>query len=100
MPGRKTSVVENLFKSAPADSTFKTKRVKCIFCSTIVSKNGTRYDDTSPTAWWSGLCGSTELSTLATRILSLPSTSAAVERSFSQHANIHRLTNARAAKLL
>ena len=42
MPGRKTSVVESLFKSAPADSTFKTKRVKCIFCSTIISKNGTR----------------------------------------------------------
>ena len=104
MPGRKTSVVESLFKSAPADSTFKTKRVKCIFCSTIISKNGTRYDDTSK-AWWSCLCGSTELSTLARRILSLPSTSAAVERSFNQHANIHslkrnRLTNARAAKLL
>ena len=41
MPGRKTSIVESLFKSAPADSTFKTKRVKCIFCSTIISKNGT-----------------------------------------------------------
>ena len=41
MQGRKTSIVESLFKSAPADSTFKTKRVKCIFCSTILSKNGT-----------------------------------------------------------
>ena len=41
MPGRKTFVVESLFKSAPTDSTFKMKRVKCIFCSTIISKNGT-----------------------------------------------------------
>ena len=60
---------------------------------------------TSTTAWWTGLCGSTELSKLATRILNLPSTSAAVERSFSRHANIHSLkrnclTTGRAAKLL
>lgn len=60
---------------------------------------------TTPTSWWSGLCGSTQLSKLATSVLNLPPTSAAVERSFSQHANVHslkrnKLTTDRAAKLV
>ena len=60
---------------------------------------------TTPTAWGNGLCGSTSLSKLATGVLYLPPTSAAVERSFSKHANIHslkrnKLTTDRAAKLV
>ena len=55
--------------------------------------------------WWKGLCSSTELSKVAAKILQLPATSAACERSFSSYANIHsakrnRLTNERAAKLV
>ena len=42
MPGRKKSVVGSLFKPVPTDATFKTARVKCIFCSTVISKNGSR----------------------------------------------------------
>ena len=62
-------------------------------------------DHTTPTAWWTGLCGSTNISKLAAGVLNLPPTSAAVERSFSKHANIHslkrnKLTNERAAKLV
>lgn len=60
---------------------------------------------TTPSTWWSGLCGSTDLSKVACRILDLPPTSAAVERSFSRHSLVHsqkrnRLTTARAAKLV
>lgn len=59
---------------------------------------------TSVCNWWKGICGNTQLSKIACRILSLPPTSAAVERSFSKHAFIHtskrnRLTNERAFKL-
>lgn len=65
------------------------------------------WDDTNevtPTAWWMGLCGSTALSKVAMRILTAPCTSAAVERSFSAHSNIHsrkrnRLTTERAEKI-
>jgi len=58
-----------------------------------------------PEAWWSGLCKHTELSKIATRVLGLPNTTAACERSFSIHANTHsknrnRLTNEHAAKLV
>lgn len=65
----------------------------------------TALNHTTPTSWWSGLCGSTQLSKIATGVLNLPPTSASVERSFSKHANIHslkrnRLTTDRAAKLL
>lgn len=60
---------------------------------------------TTPTSWWNGICCSTQLSQVASNILSLPPTSAAVERSFSRHAFIHsakrnRLTTDRAAKLV
>ena len=42
-----------------------------------------------PTAWWKGFCSNQELSKIASKILSLPSTTAAVERSFSTYGNIH-----------
>lgn len=59
----------------------------------------------SATAWWNGLCSSTQLSKIATRIIQLPATSAACERTFSTYGNIHtakrnRLTNDRAGKLV
>lgn len=59
----------------------------------------------SPTAWWTGLCRQCQLTKVASRVLELPCTSAACERSFSAHANIHsrkrnRLTHERAEKLV
>ena len=62
-------------------------------------------NQTSPTSWWNGICGSTQLSKIAAAVLNLPPTSAAVERSFSRHSFIHsakrnRLTTERAAKLV
>ena len=59
----------------------------------------------SPTAWWTGLCRQCELSKIASKILSLPATSASCERSFSAQANVHskkrnRLTNEHTEKLL
>lgn len=61
-------------------------------------------EEINPVVWWKGVCGSTKLSKIAVRILTAPSTSAAVERSFSTHGNIHsnkrnRLTTERAAKI-
>ena len=55
--------------------------------------------------WWKGMCSSTQLSHIASSILSLPATSAATERSFSTYEMTHtkkrsRLTNERAAKLV
>ena len=56
--------------------------------------------------WWKGMCSSRKnLSTVAARILQMPATSAAVERSFSTYGNIHsarrnRLTSERAGKLV
>ena len=41
MPGRNKTGVTALFKDVKGDS-FKTSRVKCILCSTVLSKNGTR----------------------------------------------------------
>lgn len=60
---------------------------------------------TTPTSWWYGLYGSTQLSKLAKAILNLPPPSAAVERSFSKHARVYslkrnKLTTDRAAKLI
>ena len=60
---------------------------------------------TTPQAWWSGLCGSLELSKIAVMILNMPPTSASVERSFSTHKDIHsakrnRLTTTRSGKLV
>ena len=59
----------------------------------------------SPTAWWNGFCANQELCKIASKILNLPSTTAAVERSFSTYANIHtakrnKLSNDRARKLV
>ena len=61
--------------------------------------------NTTPCSWWKGTSGWTQLSKIAAIILSLPPTSAAVERSFSRHAWIHsarrnRLTTDRAAELI
>ncbi|XP_065658651.1 uncharacterized protein LOC136083173 [Hydra vulgaris] len=60
---------------------------------------------TQPINWWKGLCSFTELSKVASRILQLPASSAACERSFSTYSNIHsakrnRLTTERAGKLV
>jgi len=58
-----------------------------------------------PTAWWKGFCSNQELSKIASKILNLPSTTAAVERFFSTYGIIHtakrnKLSNERAAKLV
>lgn len=59
-----------------------------------------------PHVWWSGVCGSRQaLSVVASRILNMPASSAACERSFSSYGNIHtakrnRLTNETAGKLV
>ena len=58
----------------------------------------------SPSDWWAGYCRHQELSKVAIRILEMPATSAACQRSFSQHGSIHskkrnRLTNKRVEKL-
>lgn len=57
-----------------------------------------------PLVWWNGLCSFSVLSSLATSILSAPTTSAATERSFSTYGNIHtkkrnKLTCDRAGKI-
>ncbi|XP_047035471.1 uncharacterized protein LOC124641447 [Helicoverpa zea] len=59
----------------------------------------------TPIAWWAGLCKSTALSKLALKFLSLPTTSAACERTFSTYSDVHskkrnRLTNDRASKIV
>lgn len=62
-------------------------------------------ENVSPSTWWNGICGSSKLSKIASAILSLPSSSAATDRSFSTYSLIHtkkrnKLTNERAGKLL
>jgi len=42
-----------------------------------------------PLVWWNGLCSFSALSSIATSILTAPTTSAATERSFSTYGNIH-----------
>ena len=59
----------------------------------------------SPIAWWNGYCGRKEPNKIACKILRLPATSAAVERSFICYSNVHtakrnRLFNKRAAKVV
>ena len=59
----------------------------------------------SPIAWWNGYCGRKELNKIAYKILRIPATSAAVERSFSCYSNVHtakqnRLSNQKAAKVV
>ncbi|KAK3918205.1 Zinc finger BED domain-containing protein 4 [Frankliniella fusca] len=57
-----------------------------------------------PTVWWGGLCASQPLEPLASRILSVPPTSAGCERDWSIQASIHsknknRFKNERVEKL-
>ena len=59
----------------------------------------------SPLAWWNAYSSNQEITKVAVRILRLPATTAAVERSFSCYSNIHsakryRLSNDRASKLV
>ena len=59
----------------------------------------------SPIAWWNVCCGCKELNKIASKILRLPASSAAVVRSFSCYSNVHtakrnRLSNKRAAKVV
>lgn len=73
-----------------------------IFAKPFVWKSA---QQTTPTSWWNGICRSTQLSRVAANILSLPPTSAAIERSFSRHSWIHsakrnRLTSIRASKIV
>lgn len=56
-------------------------------------------------SWWGGLCANKLLHKVALRVLSLPATSAATERSFSKHGYIHsklrnKLATERAAKIV
>ena len=44
MPGRKKTGVLPLFKDVEGGD-FKTPRVKCLFCSKVLSKNGTRMEN-------------------------------------------------------
>lgn len=58
-----------------------------------------------PTTWWKGMCSTSALSKVACAILSMATTSAATERSFSTYSQIHtkkrnRLTTARAGKIV
>lgn len=60
-------------------------------------------EETEALKWWTVFCNDTELSKVATKILSLPATSSAVERTFSTYKDVHsakknRLLNERAAK--
>ena len=63
-------------------------------------------DHVLPHVWWTGVCSTRQaLSVIASRILNMPASSAACERSFSSYGNIHtakrnRLTNATAGKLV
>jgi Protein of unknown function (DUF 659)/hAT family C-terminal dimerisation region len=54
--------------------------------------------------WWTVFCARTQLATIATKILALPASSAACERTFSTYKDVHsykrnRLTTERAGKL-
>ena len=40
MPGRKKTQFTKLFKDVPSDG--KVAKVKCLFCLTVLSKNGSR----------------------------------------------------------
>lgn len=63
-------------------------------------------DHVLPHVWWTGVCCSRKaLSVVASRILNMPASSAACERSFSSYGNIHtakrnRLLNETAGKLV
>lgn len=81
--------------------------------SRFKNKNGTfpkeylwaAIDNTDGLNWWNTFCSETELSKIAIKVLSLPATSAAVERTFCSYKDVHslkrnRLTNERASKLV
>lgn len=58
----------------------------------------------TPLTWWNSFCSSTNLCVIANKVLSVPATSAATERSFSTFSNIHtkkrnRLTTSNASKI-
>ena len=62
-------------------------------------------DTMTPINWWNGMCSQTQLKKLATAILNLPPTSAAIERSFSRQSWIHsakrnRLKNKKVAMIV
>lgn len=62
-------------------------------------------EDTSAIDWWAAFCSDTELSKIAVKLLSLPATSAAVERTFSIYKDVHstkrnKLLNERASNLV
>lgn len=61
--------------------------------------------NSTPSTWWLGLCSTKQISKVASRILNLPATSAAVERTFSTYAHVHsqkrnKLSNENASKLV
>ncbi|KAF4531153.1 hypothetical protein B566_EDAN017172 [Ephemera danica] len=71
------------------------------FANSYVKSSSGRME---PMNWWKGICSCTKLSDVATKILAMPPTSSATERSFSTAGHIHckkrnRLTTERAAKL-
>lgn len=62
-------------------------------------------NDTNGLNYWNAFCSETELSKITIKVLSLPATSAAVERTFSSYKDVHslkrnRLTNERVSKLV
>lgn len=72
------------------------------FSNPILWKSAESFD---PISWWNTMCPGKLLQSFATRILNLPTSSAACERSFSTHKDVHsqkrnRLTNERAANLV
>lgn len=79
-------------------------RCKEGFYSTSYLWKTVHEDQFSPILWWKGFCSDRILSKVAVRILSMPPTSAATERSFSTQGSIHtkkrnKLTNERVMKL-
>ena len=73
-----------------------------VFANSFLWKNVAKM---SPVAWWNAYFSIQEVTKMAIRILRLPATTAAVERSFSCDSNIHgakrnRLSNDRASKLV
>ena len=59
----------------------------------------------TPIAWWNGYCGRKKLNKIASKILRLPTTSAAVKQSFSCYSTVYtakrnRRSNERAEKVV
>ena len=73
-----------------------------VFANSFLWKNVAKM---SPVIWWNAYFSNQETTKMAIRILRLPATTAAAERSFSCYSNIHsakrnRLSNDRASKLV